>query len=281
MTDPVTCPHCREQLDIPAEYRGRSVRCASCKTVFATPPLPDAPAASPAREERGDDERPAGPPRPRRYDDAADRRPRAGNGVVWGVLLLTLLTVGGCVGGCLLLFAFMYNPKMHPFTSPEAKFRIEFPGDGVANTTGVGTDTITVTAHRNEGQEKYTVKRFELPARLRGLPAEDALTEVAKKELQGEGVSPDARREVTTHDEFPAVDMRGASGKGMLNRRVMIVRCVLAGQTVYVVSAHGQSMEEQSLWWVRRYFTSFELTDPPKKAKGAKAEKGAEPKKGE
>ena len=45
MPDPIICPHCREQLDIPAEYHGRPVRCASCQNVFAAGSEGDVPGA--------------------------------------------------------------------------------------------------------------------------------------------------------------------------------------------------------------------------------------------
>ena len=51
---------------------------------------------------------------------------------------------------------------------------------------------------------------------------------------------------MTTHESFPAVDMKAASGKGMFNRRVTIIRCVRVGQTVYAVSAQGPNMEPQT-----------------------------------
>jgi hypothetical protein len=68
----VSCPNCSVKLDVPDEFQGRKVRCATCSSVFEAragtdgpPPLPlpgkpPAPAAEempPPRPDRGEDDR--------------------------------------------------------------------------------------------------------------------------------------------------------------------------------------------------------------------------------
>jgi hypothetical protein len=189
---------------------------------------------------------------------------------VWVLLLVTLLLVGGCVGGCVGLAAWAYNPTMHPFDSPEGKFRVEFPGDPSPTVSGEN-GRVTVFADR-EGQERYAVKCYEVPIRLRFLPEAEALDELAKAELKDLGTP--TRREVTTHGGLPALDLMAETGSGLFTRRVTVMRLVLVGNRVYVVSAvGGPNFDQQLPWWVRQFFTSFELTDPAVRAKGKKAEK--------
>jgi len=43
-----------------------------------------------------------------------------------------------------------------------------------------------------------------------------------------------------------------------------MMRCVIAGKRVYVVVMQSQKIQTQH-WWVRKYFLSFEITDPTAK----------------
>jgi LSD1 subclass zinc finger protein len=254
MTDPVTCPHCRESLDIPAEFRGRDVRCASCQAVFTVPgdgPVsgPTPPAARPPD------------PFPRGREDRVAARPRPNNSGVWLLLLLTLLTAGGCVAGCLGLSRFVYFPKMHPYTSAEGGFRVEFPGDPSPAVTTTDAGAVTVTGQRLE-QERYVVKRFKLSLKQRFAATEEVLGEVAAKELAEAGAGAETDREFTKHGGHDAIDVMAVTGQKPFGQRVTIVRCVRAGNTMYVILAQGANMQPQA-WWVRKYFLSFELTAPP------------------
>lgn len=266
MTDPVTCPHCREHLDIPAELRGRAVRCASCQNVFTTPPLPSGDADRFPPPERTDDRPPPRRDRSTGADLPPPRRPRQSNGGVWVLLLLTTLVLGGCVAGCVGFVTWVYNPKFHPFVSKAGKFQVEFPDDpNPAVDDGQGSGAITVTGRREQTQERYVVKCYPLPAKLRQLPEEEKLTELVKAELTAEGVGAELNRENTTHDGFPALDVMASNGGDLFNRRVTILRCVLTDGTVYVAIAQGQNLEPQA-WWVRKFFLSLTLTDRPNPA---------------
>lgn len=276
MTDPVVCPHCREHLDIPAEYRGRAVRCASCQNVFTTPPLPGStPPSAPERRPDGPADAPPWrteqPPRPRpRLDDDGYDRPRLKpNGGVWVLLLLTTLVLGACVGGCTGLAAWLYNPKMHPFTSAEGKFRVEFPGNPSPTVDPGDAGAVTVSGNREQTQERFTVKVFDRPAKNRGLPPDEALEQLALAELKAAGGRERTRGESTTHDGFPAYDVTDADDMPGFQRRNTIVRCVLVGKRVYAVVAQGPNMQPQA-WWVRKFFVSFEITDRPADGKPKK-----------
>src|SRR5688572_12325425 len=122
MPRPAVCPHCSEELDIPAEFRGRQVRCAVCQRVFvppadgSEPPPPARPApgnwaddrpsrrpprddvAPPARRDRDDVDDDRG----RGYRDDDDRPPprRRKKGSTAWVWLLVLGVVGLCVLPC-------------------------------------------------------------------------------------------------------------------------------------------------------------------------------------
>lgn len=266
MIDPVICPHCREQLDIPGDLRGRPVRCANCQNVFTPPSLNPTPAVP---EHRSTD----APPwrdresRPPHREEFGDRPRRQSNGAVWTLLAVTTLVLGGCAAGCIGIGAWVYNPKMHLYSSAEGKFQIEFPGDSAPSVGGdKGEGTVTVIGQRADNQEKYVVKSYPLPTKYRNLSEDEKLAELVKAELSVEAAGAETRRETTTHDGFPALDVIASTAGSIINRRNTILRCVLVGSRVYVVAAQGPNMEPQ-VWWVRKYFTSFTVTDSAAKSR--------------
>jgi hypothetical protein len=274
MPDPIVCPHCREELDIPAEYHGRQVRCANCQDVFVA--AGDTPVVHrlPGRSERGSDRPPWQEDRPRRArrEDDRDARPtRRSNAGVWLLMAMTLLTVGVCCGGLNLFTFIAFNPPLTPHTSAEGKFKVEFPGENPQGGPIAGDDAgkgWQVTARRPLAQEVYTVRCYDLKAEWQKLPEADALEKVAEAELTGRGVAaaaggPGNPREQTTHTGFTALDAMTTSGSPP-NQTVTVMRCILAGKRVYVVSVQGQNTHPQ-FWWVRQFFLSFEITDPAAK----------------
>ncbi len=241
MTDPVACPRCGEPLDIPAEYRGRAVRCGNCQTVFT--PADDSIPTLPARPR----------PRPR---PANEERPRRSNALVWVLLLGVVLAVGGCCGGLDVLEYLRCNPRLTPYTSDSGDFKVDFPAP---NPTAKGTE---VTASRPLGQERYTIKTYPLPAEYANLPADEALEKLTDDEVSAFGAGTRQRTDRTTHQNLPALDVYAESGKG-LARRGTVLRCILAGRTVYVLAMQGQQADPR-FWWVKQFFVSFTLTQPPK-----------------
>jgi hypothetical protein len=256
MIDPITCPHCREQLDIPREYRGRAVRCANCQNVVeptatSPAPVPMEPRSEPVNRER---------PRQRR-SEFDDRPRRQSNAIVWILFALTTLICGSIAASCFGISLWIYNPTMQPFQSVDGKFSIEFPDEPAPQTAkeraGAG---LTVTAFRAQQQERYVVKYYPIPAKYRLLSDDEKLHEILKDERNTESAGEETRRQSSEHDGFPALDIMASTGQGILNRRNTIFRCVLVGPNVYVVLAQGSSLEPQ-VWWIRKYFTSFTIMD--------------------
>ena len=264
MPDLIVCPHCREPLDIPPEYHHRQVRCASCQTVFlatpadadAVPVAPRLPSSRTSRRSEDDDQ-------DRDRDSPPPRRSNAG---VVLLLLLTVGVVGGCCGGLNLILVYQMNPTVTSYTSVEGKFKADFPGDtptgGPLMGGGDGAAGWQVTGQRASANERYTVRCYDLKPEWRRLSEQDALAKVVEADLPAIGRR---RTEQTTHGGFPALDLLDTQGQG-LNGSSTVTRLVLAGKRVYVVSAQGQP-NFHTFWWVRQYFTSFDITDPVAKPK--------------
>lgn len=270
MTDAVTCPHCREHLDIPAEFRGRPVRCGNCQTVF-TPTTDDVPVVTRSSS------RPAVPRARHVDDDEYDRPPRRQSNA--GVVLLvavTLFAVGGCCGGISLIGYHETNPEFVTYASPEGKFKVDFPAEkpsksSITNPLDDKLEGEMVTAERVYGEERYTVKSYPLHPAGEKLTPEQALKQVADAEVGLLDAKPEVKRDARDdlkHGGFPAVDVMTGSGNGFTGRQGM-VRVILAGKRVYVLSVTGQQVHPQhgnpQHWWQRQFFVSFVITDPSPK----------------
>lgn len=274
MPDPIVCPHCHEQLDIPAEYHGRKVRCAACQNIFHAVPSDDTPTVRPLADRRSSaDQPPWREPRPSRRsrpDEEDDRRPQSNLGV-FVLMSITFLVVGGCCGGLNLVAFTQVNPTMTPYTSDKGKFKVEFPDDSpteglTTNPADEAVEGVQVTAARDYGQERYTVKSYGLKPEWRELPADEALEKVANAELAALGVTgePQPRRERDIkHQGFPALDVYAERGNGLTGRDTLM-RCILAGRRVYVVAVQAQKTPP-GYWWIRQFFLSFVITDPEAK----------------
>lgn len=189
-------------------------------------------------------------------------------------MFLTALTIGVCCGGLNLLMLVHANPTITTFTSPEGKFKVDFPGEKptgepiAAEGDKVAEGGWQVAANRQNANERYTVRCYDLKPEWQKLDEYDALTKVADDELAileatGRVKDKGARTDQTTHAGFTALDVMAGKGKG-LTQQAIIMRCVLAGKRVYVVSAQGAQNFHQ-FWWVRQFFLSFEITDPTAK----------------
>jgi LSD1 subclass zinc finger protein len=274
MPDPIVCPHCHEPLDIPAEYHGRQVRCAACQTIFLavsadhTPTVPPLPGRRPSDDQPPwRESRPTRRPRPHDEDD--DRPPHRSNLGVIGLMLFTVLVVGGCCGGLNLVGYIQTNPHLTPYTSEKGKFKVDLPDDSptegpIAGGEGMGADQgWQVTAGRPSANERYTVRTYPLKAEWRKMAAEDALIKVVEAELTALGAGPEVQKAVTTHAGFPARDSLARKGNG-LSREDTVLRCVLAGDRVYAVAVQSPNAEPR-FWWIRQFFLSFDITDPAAK----------------
>ena len=123
-------------------------------------------------------------------------------------------------------------------------------------------------------QGKTKAARREVPSVVPWRPKK-----VAKAELDALGVAgqPPPRQETNVkHQGFPAHDLFVEGGNGFTGRDTMM-RCILAGSRVYVVIVQAQKVQTQ-YWWVRRYYLSFEITDPAAKPPDDEPKKDAEKK---
>ncbi|MCU0703689.1 MAG: zinc-ribbon domain-containing protein [Fimbriiglobus sp.] len=278
MPDSIVCPQCREQLDIPAEYHGRKVRCASCQNVFAAIPTGGPPVVRRSTNRPSADRPPwqdeaDRPSRPPARDDHDSRLPRQSNIGVVLLLLVVGLTVGGFCGGINLLMMMLFNPPMTPYTSAEGKFKVEFPGESPsAGPIAAGENDKDggwqATTTRPMTQERYSVRTYKLKPAWAKLPPYDALRKVAETELPGVkfGEGSDTKIAQVKHATFDALDVLSGQGGGM-GQVETVTRCILAGERVYVLSAQVPQ-NNHIAWWVQQFFLSFEITDPaaqPKK----------------
>jgi hypothetical protein len=257
MPRPAVCPHCQEELDIPAEFRGRQVRCASCQKVFVPPAEQPAPPSLPApgsweeerpsrRPVRDDSDRPSSRPAPDdsdRFDDRApweyDRPPRPRKKSTLWVWLLILGFFGLCVlpcGGFFVLGVWVAFPDFQPYDSPEGRFRGEFP---VQPFTYTRADDDGRTWHCTEYKrsfppETYFVRYVDLP-RAKAPAAEKALADAADKLAARVPGSTELRRTSGTTDGHPSVDLTLEHP----DDTVTAARLVLVGTRLYEVGVTG------------------------------------------
>jgi len=256
MTDLVTCPKCRDQLDVPVEFRGQPVKCATCQMVFTVPSGAKAepPVARPSH--------PRGGPRDAFEDD---RRPaKRSNGGVWFLLFGTALVCGGISAACAGFSIWAYNPTMRPHKSDEGKFQIDFPEDakpfGEIGEKGAAVKGVEARLPLNDS--RFFVKYYEQTKKQAGQDADITLAEIAKAEIAALAGGVEAGRSLTKHAGHPALDVQIDQGS-QFAKRVTILRIVLGGARVYVVGTQGQNQLPQ-LWYVQRFFISFQ---PAEKAK--------------
>ncbi len=264
MTDLVTCPKCRDQLDVPVELRGQPVKCATCQTVFT---VPHGSAAEPpvARSSRSGSRG-----RPSDHRDDPDRPARRSNGMVWFLLFGTALVCGAIAAGCAGMSIWAYNPTMQVYKSEEGKFQIEFPAPAEPFTEGSdkgekGGAVNGVEARLQLNESRFFVKYFDQSKKQAAQEPEATLAEVVKAEIAALAGGVEAGRSITTHAGHPALDVQIDQGN-QFAKRVTILRVVLAGSRIYVLGTQGQNQLPQ-LWYVQRFFISFQ---PSEKAKPAK-----------
>lgn len=257
MTELAACPRCGDALDIPVELLGKPVRCASCNTVF-TPTAADAiPTAPRAR-------RSADRPRPSPFDDYDEPTRPKSNGWVWVVMLLLVLLFGGLVMVCTGWMGRIVNPKMTVHESAEGKFRVALPGTPtpVTRNDDQGRPVIGLQAVRTVNQETYLVLSAELPAAAKKVDLSDdtardeLLAELARRHLPGLAAGTEARRQTQTVSKNPTLDVMFHQGGGLM-KQVTVVRLVVANGRVYLLSVQGGNLEPH-MWYVRRFFNSFE-----------------------
>jgi hypothetical protein len=264
---PVTCPNCGETLDVPTHLLGGPVRCGNCQTVFASPPPGDGPAdvptAAPVRPAR----RPA-----RDDDDRPRRRRRAGvPGWVWVMLGLVGLASCGCCGGFVWLIGRMMNPEYQPYTSPDGRWKAQFPGPVTVADRPTGRPGETgkwAEAKRNifgPVFERFFVVEVELSAadrKRRPSEVADSLCDGLRATVGGREVFRRTRGHHQGHDSAEVGFEHPENGQ----QPHTLARVIVAGGRGYIVGVSGPGQPGGSPW-VDEFLDSFEVLDaPPPKA---------------
>lgn len=249
----VICPYCREPLEIPLELRGSEVRCAGCEKVFVVPTGPTSPPLVPVRM-----------PRAERSFAPQMQRPKS-NRKVWILLVVTFVIVGGITATCAGLMAWSTNPRMYPATEADGRFKLEMPGEPRAiSLPGEGGVPVKgFECSRAMSEDRYSIKYYDLPADADIKDPQAILTAAIQREVVGTAPGPETSRIQTTHDGYPALDAWYESGPVLMGKTT-ILRAILIGRRVYLMGAKGSSLQPQ-MWWVMRFFKSFEVAEGPAK----------------
>lgn len=263
MNDTATCPHCREDLDIPLELFGQPVRCASCREVFIPP-------VRPLKLELESIRRPDLPsisvPIPKRTTEASNldfdsepRPQRKSNVTIWVLVLLMLFVMGGGLMSCLGLLWFTQNPEMVAVEDADAAYEVEFPGDAkpIQEKGELGAEIAGYELRRPMSKDLYFVRHFALPANQQNVAPADVLDQICQKQIENLGAGAEFKREQTKHQGYPALDVWLQKGKNFV-KVVTIIRIIVAKGRVYVLVASGANLQPQS-WWVRQFFRSFKI----------------------
>jgi len=265
MTEFVYCPRCQNELEVPIEFRGRSVRCGGCGLVFEVPNSAS-PGVSRSREQEllePQAERSRALPRPERPeldDDGRDRSPtrKKSNAGVWLFLLLTAIALGVVVAYACKYIVKSFEPITHAINRPEGGFRVNMPGDAPidhpAFDEGDGKKITSVVSSRDFGNEQYEVKYFDLPGKPKKVDQQTILADAIKKELNLKVL---ANSVATLHQGKPALDVLIDNGVFAIEN--VIVRAILADQRVYLLVVRGAMRPEYP--HIKRFFLSFTITD--------------------
>jgi LSD1 subclass zinc finger protein len=248
MTDAVTCPNCRDVLDVPTEFRGRSVKCGTCQTVFPVPePTLSITELPTARRDR-----------PLFVNE--HRSQKQSNRVVWFLLLATALVLGGLFVACGGLMVWMNNPTMTVHNSEEGKFQVEFPSEPqpIAQAGEHGVIVKGLEAKRKLAEGRYFVKYYDLSKKQLAGDPETILNDALKTEIAGLAAGNEIQRQMTKHAGFPAIDVELHQGSEFM-QRITVLRIILAGSRVYILGTQGQNQLPQFAY-VQQFFISFRTT---------------------
>ncbi len=279
MPRPVVCPHCRAELDIPPEFRDREVRCSECRNVF----VPPSESASPARRPDRDDDRPTR--RPGRDDrdddfqgrdrdpyadrDLDDRRPRRRRPNKSGSMKwLWILIIGGIgfvvlsCGGCVAFGLYIESPDLQPYTAPDGRFKVMFPGKPASRTetTDGGQTRTCVESHRDilTLVETWFVYYVDLTPKPTGLAVDAALRSACDEYARKNSGSRELSRTPTTYDGLQGMDLQLEH----LDGNATMVRFLLDGRRLYSVGITGSGLDPQSNR-LAEFWNSFKSLAPP------------------
>jgi predicted Zn finger-like uncharacterized protein len=265
MTLAVNCPHCRTELDIPTQFAGRAVRCASCQQIFNVPvqSVPvvarrSTPVAVPIREPRRSPE-----------SEPSDEPPRSNLGV-WILLMVVGFALTGLCAWFILWHQDQVKPKMEEYKDENEAFQVKFPVKAKPKSTSQtlpdGRPVVGAEASLNDGQVQYAVRSFPLSAKQKKLAEKELFEGLEQQELVNiKNNFSQVDRQMTTHNGYPALDvwLRG----GMLGVENVIVRIVKTDTHAYSAAIRGLVEPRHPI--VSQFFLSLEI--PPQKVKKPEA----------
>lgn len=248
----VTCPHCREPLDVPPELLGGPVRCDVCNRVFNPPE-----AGVPPDDEYD---------RPRRR-----RRPPARSGVpVWLLVILGggFLAVCGCCGGFTLWIVGFMNPNYKPFDAPDGSFAAVFPdGPPTASKPATGRANAEVGQGFEHTRwvlgtpiETFFAYTVDLPLLDRLKPPRAVVEDLADgfKTTQGRATQMSRAARMHGGHEGTELSLHHPDGK------FTVARVVVAHGKGFVFGVTGPGQPGQAPW-VDEYLDGFQIKEPAAK----------------
>lgn len=225
----VSCPSCRNELEIPPELLGGPVRCANCLTVFS-PPVAEVPTVAVAKRIASDRDE-------FQFDDAKPSRSRA-----WLWLLLfgcTLLTCT-CFGSCAGLIGIQAKPAMKPYAAGDGRFTASFPGNPnpVFKTANDGREILGVEVVRIlPSEEHYFVEYIVLVDKELTKDDQKIAADTLAKWMQDQNGTI-METDVIDHKGLPAAQIFGQfnifGGRGNV-----VARAVRDGDRLYIVGVSG------------------------------------------
>ncbi len=256
----ISCPKCREVLDVPDDFLGREVHCASCQQIFTAAANADdgIPVARSARK----------PARSPEYDD--DNQPirtrnKKGNRLIlWLLLGGAGLSMCVCCGGGAVFIGKMMSPDFVPYVSPDGRFSTEFPSDtqkSKRNTGRAGERAESIESTRTVFQETYFVYFVELSDADRKKPAEKVAEEFASGliDMSQNGREHSARTKIA-YQGHDAIDLSIALTDG----KFTIARVIVTKDRAYVVGVTGPG-NPGGAPWVEDYLEKFQILEPEAK----------------
>ncbi len=267
----VTCPNCRESLEIPNDLLGGDVRCGSCLEVFTAevpggrdvpPPLPQSFEEAPRPRKRGGRRNNVSKADPAygaiEYDP--DRKAKKGMGPAVGILLL-IFGLFGC--GCCGVFGYFVVQTMDPdykdYQAPDGRFVAVFPAEVQETTRPTGRkpgETVpSFEASRRFIQETFFIYYVDLkPEEVRdSAKTIDELCQGLIKESSGT----ELLRTNRNHDGYSAADLRvRMPGR----KRFIQARIVVGDNRGYVVGVRVQNNPDGMIW-LDTFFDQFQIIE--------------------
>jgi hypothetical protein len=274
----ITCPHCGQRLEVPADLVGQQMLCGACECVIEPQAPTLARRATRIREDYDDEE-----PRPRRRfrDDEDDgeplprRRRKKKGSLLWLWLLLGfggVALIAAVVGGIVFIGYKIANPSWKSFTPPDGRFTADFPGGNpkmqnqpIPRPNGPTIPMTIYLAETSFGREAYFVGYMDISPdempRSRGeieTILNSGLDGMKDKSPNG-GTMKEIRRSNLTMSGQPAkelvadfTDPAACSGRA-------VVRIVLIDNRVYIlmVLGIGNGVSPAN---TERFFSSFKPT---------------------